>query len=221
MVRLDSINTRIKLLISELNLNPNSFSIRIGIQPQTLHHIISGRLTKPGFEIIQKILSTFVDINPDWLIHGNGSVFRKNTTKELTLPLNSTKQIPLVRIEAFGGIGNHEFAIEQKDIQALYVVPDFTNIDFMIRVKGSSMYPKYNSGDVVACRVLKEKSFIQWNKVHVVATKEQGILIKRIKKATNDTSIIAVSDNKDYDPFEIPWSQVDGIAIVVGVIRLE
>ncbi len=133
----------------------------------------------------------------------------------------TTKGIPLVTPEALGGFGNMEFAIREQDIQSLYEIPDFINTDFMIRVKGSSMYPKYNSGDVVACRIIKESTFIQWNKVHVVATTEQGILIKRLKKSKMKECFLAVSDNKDYEPFDIPQSEITGIALVVGVVRLE
>lgn len=30
-----------------------------------------------------------------------------------------------------------------------------------------------------------------------------------------------VSDNQSYDPFEVPMDEIEGIAIVVGVVRLE
>lgn len=137
-----------------------------------------------------------------------------------TVTYASPGAIPLVAMDAFAGTGNSVFRIEEKDIKGMYVIPDFTKVDFMIRVKGNSMYPKYNSGDVVACRVLKERRFIQWNKVHIIATKEQGILIKRLKKGP-DGHLTAVSENKEYEPFDVPLADIDGIAIVVGVIRLE
>ena len=111
--------------------------------------------------------------------------------------------------------------IKESDIQDRYLIPDFNNIDFMIRVKGESMYPKYSSGDIVACRTIKESSFLQWNKVHVIATREQGILIKRINPNEEKNSITAVSENKDYASFTIPKNEITGIALVIGVIRLE
>ena len=52
--------------------NKNSFCIKAGIKPQTLHHIISGRKTKPSFVVLEKILSTFVDVSTEWLITGSG-----------------------------------------------------------------------------------------------------------------------------------------------------
>lgn len=131
------------------------------------------------------------------------------------------KGIPLVSQEAAAGFGSENFAITEQDIKDRYVIPDFNGIDFMIRVKGSSMYPKYSSGDIIACRKLTDRNFIQWNKPHLVATRDQGILVKRLKRSEKVGFLLAVSDNKDYDPFDIPENEITGIAIVVGVIRLE
>lgn len=127
----------------------------------------------------------------------------------------------MVSMEVAAGFGSSDFAIREEDIQAHYIVPDFNGIDFMIRVKGSSMYPKYSSGDIIACRKLHDSKFIQWNKCYVIATKEQGLLVKRIKQSPTPEALLAVSDNKEYDPFEIPKEEITGIALVVGVIRLE
>jgi phage repressor protein C with HTH and peptisase S24 domain len=83
------------------------------------------------------------------------------------------------------------------------------------------MYPNYSSGDVVACTIIKESSFIQWNKTYVIATKEQGIIIKRLKKSDSEDYLLMISDNKSYEPFEVNKKDITGIALVVGVIRLE
>ena len=137
--------------------------------------------------------------------------------------VDQSRMIPLVSIAAVAGFGNSDFAIQKSDIKDYYVVPKFNDrrIDFMIEVSGSSMYPKYNSGDVVACTVLRESRFIQWNKVHLIGTREQGILIKRIKKGPDETHFLLISDNKDYDPFVISEDEITGMALVVGVIRIE
>ncbi|MBA3986930.1 MAG: LexA family transcriptional regulator [Flavobacteriales bacterium] len=134
---------------------------------------------------------------------------------------HTAHSLPLVSIEAVAGIGSAGYSIQESDIQAFYVVPDFKHVDFMLRVTGSSMYPKYNSGDIVACRILKDPQFIQWNKVHLIATGEQGILIKRLLQGKNKDTWLCVSDNKDYPPFEISRKDVTSIALVIGVIRLE
>lgn len=173
-----------------------------------------------------RFLACFPEVNPEWLITGHGEMLKKDQpviVKERKANYGNLKPIPLVSVTAVGGFGNNSFAIEERDVKDYYVIPKFKHkkVDFMIEVEGSSMYPKYNSGDVVACTVINENSFIQWNKTHVIATKEQGIIIKRIKKGSIEDKLCMISDNKDYDPFEVPKEDITGIALVVGVIRLE
>lgn len=130
--------------------------------------------------------------------------------------------IPLIPIDAMAGFGTGAVQVMHYDTSK-YIVPEFSelNVDFMIRVKGSSMVPKYNSGDLVACKKLVITDiFFQWNKVYVLDT-EQGALIKRVKKGSIDNYILLISDNKNYDPFELHLSKIFAVALVVGVIRLE
>lgn len=83
------------------------------------------------------------------------------------------------------------------------------------------MSPTYLSGDIVACqRIPMSNLFFQWNKPYVLDTK-QGALIKRIKPGSDKEHILIVSDNKEYDPFELPYSEINAVALVMGLIRLE
>jgi len=130
--------------------------------------------------------------------------------------------IPLIPIAAMAGIGlSQGMQITKDDIDNSYFIPDFKGADFMIRVKGDSMYPRYNSGDIVACKKLNIRDiFFQWNKVYILDT-EQGAILKRISKASDQDKVLVVSDNEAYAPFELKLSQIHGVAIVVGVIRPE
>ena len=128
--------------------------------------------------------------------------------------------LPLIPMSAMAGFANGSKEILELECER-YVVPNFRGADYLITVKGSSMYPKYNSGDIVACKKLNINDiFFQWNKVYVIDT-DQGPLIKRIKKGTDDQHILAVSENADFDPFELHVSKIYSIALVVGCIRME
>lgn len=136
---------------------------------------------------------------------------------------NGLNPIPLVSTKVAAGFGCADFVIEEADIKDYYIIPKFKNchVDFMIEITGLSMYPRYNSGDVIACTVLHETKFIQWNKCHVIATREQGMLVKRIMPGEDKEHLRVISDNKDYPPFEIPVDEITGIAVVVGAVCLE
>jgi len=167
-----------------------------------------------------KFPAQYPEINAEWLLTGKGEMLKVDNVAVALVP---EKGIPLVNATAIGGYGNNVFAFEERDVKEYYVIPKFRHkkVDFMIEVEGSSMYPKYNSGDVVACRIINERNFIQWNKTHVVATRDQGIIIKRIKPSEEPNCLLMVSDNSSYDPFLVPEEEIEGLAIVVGVVRLE
>ena len=174
-------------------------------------------------------------INIDWLLTGRGTMLKSEPTplmgdqdspkEEDDRPVaihtdNHKEGIPLIPINAMAGAMMGEQTVMEYECER-YVVPLFKGAEFLIQVKGSSMYPKYSSGDVVACKhVPMTDLFFQWNKVYVLDT-NQGALIKRIKRGSDADHILIVSDNKDYEPFELPLRCVNNVAIVIGVIRLE
>ncbi|HPI31121.1 MAG TPA: S24 family peptidase [Bacteroidales bacterium] len=127
--------------------------------------------------------------------------------------------IPLIPISAMAGAFTDDLNVLEYECDR-YVVPVFKGADFLIAVKGDSMYPKYSSGDIVACKKLPLDTFFQWNKVYVLDT-DQGPLIKRVQEGKYKDSIAIVSDNDKYRPFELYRKQIYNIALVLGVIRLE
>lgn len=89
---------------------------------------------------------------------------------------------------------------------------------YLIRVSGSSMYPKYSNGDLLACKPLKDRTFFQWSKPYLDS--EQSAIVKRLFPCLDDESGLEChSDNKvHYPPFKIPKESIRALAIVVGVI---
>lgn len=222
--KISSIKERILKIPENKGISKENFFTEIGMTYGNFKGKSKG--TPINSNAIVDILSIYPDINLEWLLTGKGSMLKSEQTSATAVLdhiADSSNMIPLVSVTAVGGLGNANFSIAERDIKDYYRIPKFDHkkVDFMIEVEGSSMYPKYNSGDVVACRVIQEDKFIQWNKTHVIATKDQGLLIKRIKESEEKHHLTMVSDNKDYPPFDVPKSEIEGIALVVGVVRLE
>ena len=227
---MDSIGVRIDKTIKDSGLTQKDFAEKIGVSEQAIGNYINNRRF-PKAEILLKMKQSF-NTSVDWLLTGDSETIVRNETGYFTAEesqqnfnkkeLLNKIEIPLIPIDAMAGFGEGTMQIMQYDTER-YKVPEFTelNVDFMIRVKGSSMYPKYNSGDLVACKKLSLKDlFFQWNKVYVLDT-EQGALIKRIKKSEMDNYIKIVSDNPSYDPVDLPLEKIYAVSLVVGVIRFE
>jgi phage repressor protein C with HTH and peptisase S24 domain len=181
-----------------------------------------------GSDKCEIICSHYSDLNADWLITGEGSMLRNNNyqIQDPTSVVNEKKMIyknpqgiPLIPINAMAGMFNGEIKVLECECER-YIIPVFKDAEFLIPMRGSSMMPKYNNGDILACKTLPLDTFFQWNKVYVIDT-DQGALAKRIKKGSAPDTLLIVSDNPEYDPFELPRSAIYHIALVVGVIRLE
>lgn len=174
--------------------------------------------------VIAKILAIYKDLNINWLLTGEGNMLRAESEKEnipVAHPSDSpTEGIPLIPISAMAGAFTGEQTVLEYECER-FVVPTFKGAEFLISVKGSSMYPKYNSGDIVACKRLPmDDIFFQWNKVYVLDT-DQGPLIKRVKPGSDKEHVLIVSDNEHYEPFELSLERIYHVALVIGVIRLE
>lgn len=209
-----SVKERIKSICKELGISVSSFEKSIGVANGYVNSISKNI----GVDKIKIILEKYPNINIEWIQTGTGEMFHSDNNGEICkVP---TGGIPLIPINAMAGIAKGENTILEYECER-YVVPIFREAEFLIPVKGSSMLPKYNSGDIVACKwVPLTDIFFQWNKVYVLDT-NQGALIKRVHKGSDDQHITLVSDNKNYEPFEVALSAINAIAIVIGVIRLE
>lgn len=148
-------------------------------------------------------------------------------TREPSLDYGKNKQngIPLIPVEAMAGYANGDVQVMDYELDDdLYIIPDFEDkgVKFLVRVSGSSMYPKYSNGDLLACRPIHDTSFFQWGKVYVLDT-DQGPLVKRLFECKSDESCMEChSENKEHYPvFLIPKSSIRKVSIVVGVIRFE
>lgn len=212
---------RILYFIEYKGLSIRKFSESIGIS-----HSLLKKTTSLGSDKLENILSAYPEINPEWLLTGKGEMLKLSDTGMNTeITVREGKPIPLVEMAGINGFGHNNFSIKKLDIKAYYVIPKFEGyrIDFMIEAPGFFIYPKYSNGMVIACMIIHKIRFIQWGKVYLIDTQNQGLLIQRLYPSKNDDkkSIECHSENQDYPPFEIPKNEITGLALVVGYIGLE
>lgn len=79
----------------------------------------------------------------------------------------------------------------------VYNLPGLKNGLFrMFEIEGSSMYPTLNSGDIAITRNVEQLRDIRDDRVHVIVTRSEGLVIKRVlNRLDKDGKLILKSDN--------------------------
>lgn len=217
---MDNILTRIQRIADAEGISIYALERSIGASKGVISRALSTNTDIQSKWLVQ-IVEKYPHIDSNWLLSGIGTMLK--STKHNSIPNPVSKEgIPLVYATAIGGFGNNHFSISENQIKERYLIPKFAHkkADFIIEVEGTSMAPEFNNGDLVACAIVTDNTFTQYGKTHVVATINQGILIKRLRKSQNEGFITLSSDNKTYDPFDVPISEITGVALVVGSIAL-
>lgn len=107
---MDEINKRIIEFMFKSGHSKSTFARELGVSLPLITHITSGR-NKPGLELLQRMLQAFTTINPDWLLNGEGSMYREQV-KQMDLSnelarLNQLKEQITSPLEALQTISTY------------------------------------------------------------------------------------------------------------------
>lgn len=212
---------RLRLVIDALKkerkvFSDSDFADMIGKSKSFLSDMLSGNKTISR-RTAESVSAAFPEVNVKWLLTGEGDMFVSPDT-EMVPDLDAPGRVPLIPLAAFAGYG--EMNYDDIPVEEYYIVKEFRNADFLLRVKGDSMAPLFNSGDIIACKKVEEVNFWQWHCIYAIATKNQGVLIKRVEKGDKEGEICLMSENMNYDPFDLPQKEIDAVALVLGAIIL-
>ncbi len=72
---------RINKIIKEKNLSASQLATEVGVQRSSISHILSGR-NRPSLDFVQKMLKAYPDLNPSWVLMGEGSIYKGDQNKE-------------------------------------------------------------------------------------------------------------------------------------------
>ncbi|WP_340074488.1 helix-turn-helix transcriptional regulator [Leptobacterium sp. I13] len=221
--KVSNIKERIRKIAENTGLTKEVFFRKIGATSANFR----GKKLETGVnsELIEKIVSLYPNINLHWLLTGVGDMEQQTLNEPSETYLNSyINPIPLIPIDAVAGLGNGEIQIQQEDIIDNYIIPEFhrKGVEYIIRVGGNSMSPTYDSGNLIGCKTINDRSFFQWGRVYVLDT-DQGVMVKRLFPVKDRDDVVECrSDNKEnYPPFIINKDSIYKIAIVVGALKIE
>ena len=82
---MDTIDSRIQQFLNMEGLTPGQFADQLGIQRSGISHLLSGR-NKPSFDFITKMLSTYPNLQADWLLLGHGKPYKDQAASPAPAP---------------------------------------------------------------------------------------------------------------------------------------
>ena len=213
---------RLKRILEYTGLSANALSKKIGLKsPQVFYDIKAGKcgISK---ELASSIQEKYLNLSVAWMLTGDGKMLKSKPHAENTS--SGTITLPLLPYGVMAGKpGNDIDGVNLEECEQ-YTIPSFSakGARFLARVDGLSMYPRFNSGDLLACRILEDPHFIQWGRIYVMDT-TQGPLVKRLFPCPgDDTKIRCHSENTEKFPdFDIPKEDVRQMALVVGYLGME
>ncbi len=155
-------------------------------------------------------------VNRHFLIDGLGSAFggvppnlRSDVREVFNMP---TGKVTFAGLAAFAGntIGEDAAAEEDREV---FMIPGISGEMVAFNVSGNSMNPTLRMGDMIFCTQVFDKSDLLDGEIYVISFKnEKSINVKRIERVFdrrgNWTHLRLISDNTDYDPFDVELGDV-------------
>ena len=187
-----------------------------------------------GSQVLEKILSVYKDLNPTWLLTGQGNIFvendsisRNNKIETFRLKTDSSlesQQIPLYDIEAVAGlVPLFQDSKAQEPIDHISI-PHLPKGDGAVYITGDSMYPLLKSGDIVLYKEINDiRNEIFWGEMYLLSidmSGEEYITVKYIQKSERDGFVKLVSQNKHHQDKDVEMSKIKALALVKASIRI-
>ncbi|WP_455938182.1 LexA family protein [Gemella morbillorum] len=182
-------------LVNSRNLSQREIAKRINVSPQTFNTWIQGKAI-PRMGKIQ-LLADYFKIEKSDLIE-----------KKSNMTLSQGIKIPVLGAVPAGiPITAIEDIIDYEEIpQSWSNQGEF----FGLRIKGNSMYPKLENGDVV---IVKKQSIADNGDVVIAMVNGDDATCKRYKRT--DTGIMLTSDNSEYSPMFYTDEQIQSLPVII------
>lgn len=206
---------RLQHFLKSEGITASEFARKMELSPA---YLASMRKSMPA-EKIEKLTKVFPQVSRDWLLYGEGEMYRDDLSEKGIEPYRLDKHlVPLIPTQAkAGSFDLYSNSVSQADCLRIY--SPIRGAEYAIRIKGDSMEPELHSGTVLFIAKINDKAFLPWGSPLVLDT-ENGSVCKLIFPSKKGEEYIeARSYNPEYPPFQIPLESVYGIYRILGEMR--
>jgi len=184
-----------------------------------------------GSNVLEKIIALYPDLNPQWLLTGQGSMLIESdngpaiqTFRLKTDTTVESQQIPLYDLEAVAGLvplfGNSRVLQPVDHIS----IPHLPKCDGAVYVTGDSMYPLLKSGDIIMYKIIDDiANSIFWGEMYLIGIDMGGdeyITVKYIQQSDKEGHVKLVSENPHHQDSDVAMNRIRALALVKASIRI-
>ena len=208
---MSSVKERLQQFLKNEGITASEFARKMNLSPA---YLASMRKSMPE-EKVERLTQLFPQINRDWLLYGEGEMYREDLAPKGIEPYRLDKHmVPLIPSQAkAGSFDMYARSVSERDCIRIYS-PN-KDAKLAIRVQGDSMEPVIHDGTLLFLEKINEKAFIPWGSPLVLDT-ENGSLVKMLYPTEDGSEYLeARSYNKDYPPFRIPMESIYGIYRII------
>ena len=212
-----SIGDRIKKARENKEIDQSSLAGKVDIATRTLQRWEKGEQV-PGGDFLMRI-ARWTGVRPDWLLTGEGDMYLRTDRAPNILRFKKDatfRKVNLVEIPLLSSVpAGRTAAIFHPEHVERYVTVDNLNDPgaFALVVKGASMSPKIEDGDVVVVSPQREA---RSGDICVVRVNDEDVL-KMVKLDADHVHLIPL--NTEFDPLTVRKRDIAFIWKIVRVIK--
>lgn len=214
-------------VLAHIGIKSPTLANNVGVEYKRVQNVETGKTKKVSGDLASKIVTRYPEFSLDWLLTGEGPMLKEEKEKEreeeyeLLPRITEDKGRPYYDVDFLGGYG--EFADDPASAPVTYMIdyPPYNKEGvFYMNVRGDSMSPEINSGDLVALRPIEAwYDFLLLGKVYAIVTLSGQRTIKRLRRGSDNEHYTLEPINPAYESQEIPKTQIERVFEVLGGIR--
>jgi repressor LexA len=212
-----TIGERLRSAREQKELDQATLSEKIGVVTRTLQRWEKGEQVPDGIAITRIARNT--GVQPTWLLTGEGEMYPSPVRHENVYALPSARQKRKVRLAEIPLVS----AVPAGKVATMFhpdYVDNYVSVDdikdpgaFALKVKGSSMAPRIEDGDIV---VVSPQTEARSGDICVIRVNEEDTL-KKVKFEGNYVHLIPL--NPEFEPVTVKKKDVNFVWKVVKLIK--
>jgi transcriptional regulator with XRE-family HTH domain len=213
-----TVNKNLKFLRTQKGLTQKQLAEKLGLKQAAIGAYEEERATPPLSSLLD--ITKIFNVNLDALVSQDLSKVSEKDRKAapskgrevlaITVDSNNKENVELVSQKAsagyLGGYQDPEFVKDLPKISLPVLPRNKTYRAF--EIQGDSMLP-VQPGSIIFGEYVEDVGDIKNGKLYILVTKQDGIVFKRVFNFADDEGkLLAVSDNRQYQPFSVTADDV-------------